>query len=61
MEFPDDIWILTMSYFHSSYKRPLHYDGFISIGLYKDYKNLLKDIKGVSQDEFCTLLIYFRS
>lgn len=39
MEFPYDIWILIMSYFHSSYKRPLHYDGFISIGLYKDYKN----------------------
>ncbi len=39
MDFPDDIWILIMSYFHSSYKRPLHYQGFISIELYKDYKN----------------------
>jgi len=53
MEFPDDIWILIMSYFHSSYKRPLHYDGFISIGLYKDYKNTDSRITFI--DEFDTI------
>ena len=53
MEIPYDIWILIMSYFHSSYKRPLHYDGFISIGLYKDYKNT--DSKITYIDDFDTI------
>ena len=53
MDFPDDIWILIMSYFHSSYKRPLHYQGFISIELYKDYKNTDSRITFI--DEFDTI------
>ena len=53
MEFPYDIWILIMSYFHSSYKRPLHYDGFISIELYKDYKNTDSRITFI--DDFDTI------
>ena len=26
MEFPNDIWIEIMGYFHSTYKKPLHYE-----------------------------------
>lgn len=53
MEFPYEIWILIMGYFHSSYKRPLHYDGFISIELYKDYKNTDSRITFI--DDFDTI------
>ena len=29
MEFPGDIWIEIMSYFHSAYKVPLHYTSLV--------------------------------
>ena len=44
MEFPSDIWKTIMSYFHSSYKKPLHYDAFKTIKLYKDFKNSEKKL-----------------
>lgn len=31
MIFPDDVWISIMSYFHSSYKKPLHYEAILEI------------------------------
>ena len=37
MEFPSDIWREIMSYFHSSYKKPLHYDAYTNMDLYKEY------------------------
>ena len=30
MEFPDEIWKSFMGYFHSSYKKPLHYIGIMN-------------------------------
>tara|TARA_B100001769_G_scaffold195119_1_gene155533 strand:- start:12754 stop:13173 length:420 start_codon:yes stop_codon:yes gene_type:complete len=53
MEFCNDIWNEIMSYFHSSYKKPLHYQAFISIELYKDYKNTDSRITFI--DEFDTI------
>jgi len=38
MDFPQDIWINIMSWFHSSYKKSLHYDAFINSSVYKDYR-----------------------
>ena len=31
MFFPKDIWNIIMSYFHSSYKKPLHYEAIMNI------------------------------
>ena len=42
MEFPIDIWNTIMTYFHSSYKKPLHYDAFKTIELFRDFK---KDVE----------------
>tara|TARA_Y100000768_G_scaffold387158_1_gene377496 strand:+ start:5384 stop:5803 length:420 start_codon:yes stop_codon:yes gene_type:complete len=53
MEFCNDIWNKIMSYFHSSYKKPLHYQAFISIELYKHYKNTDSRITFI--DEFDTI------
>ena len=44
MEFPDDLWNMIMTYFHSSYKKPLHYEAFKTIKLYKDFKNSEKKL-----------------
>lgn len=38
MEFPKDIWTNIMSWFHSSYKKTLHYDAFSNSNIYKDYR-----------------------
>ena len=38
MEFPQDIWMNIMSWFHSSYKKTLHYDAFSNSNIYKDYR-----------------------
>lgn len=35
-EFPEDVWGVVMSFFHSSYKRPSHYDAIMSID---DFRN----------------------
>ena len=44
MEFPIDIWNTIMTYFHSSYKKPLHYDAFKTIELFRDFKKTKKKI-----------------
>ena len=31
MIFPNDTWNLIMSYFHSSYKKPLHYEAIMKV------------------------------
>lgn len=31
MHFPDEIWELIMSHFHSMYKKPFHYDAIMAV------------------------------
>lgn len=31
MNFPDEIWVTVMSYFHSIYKKPFHYDAIMKV------------------------------
>ena len=44
MEFPQDIWREIFSYFHSSYKKPLHLECFKNIKVYQKYHELSKNV-----------------
>ena len=41
MDFPEDIWNIVMSYFHSSYKKPSHYESIMDVSefLFTRYHN----------------------
>tara|TARA_Y100000741_G_scaffold364963_1_gene358084 strand:- start:7855 stop:8298 length:444 start_codon:yes stop_codon:yes gene_type:complete len=44
MEFPQDIWREIFSYFHSSYKKPVHLECFKNIKVYQKYHELSKNV-----------------
>jgi hypothetical protein len=44
MEFPQDIWTEIFSYFHSSYKKPVHLECFKNIKVYQKYHQLSKNV-----------------
>lgn len=42
MEFPEEIWDNILSYFHSSYKKPLHYQSFMQVDMFTRIRSLHK-------------------
>ena len=39
MEFPDEIWNHIFSYFHCSYKKPLHYISIMHVDMFKKIRS----------------------
>ncbi len=39
-EFPPELWGVVMSYFHSSYKKPLHYDALMNCDYFTRRRNI---------------------
>ena len=51
MEFPQDIWFEIFSYFHSSYKKPVHLECFKNIKVYQVYHKLSKNVMYQEEQE----------
>lgn len=45
MEFPPDVWTQIFSYFHSSYKLPLHYTAIMKLESFKKRVKILKQLR----------------
>ena len=55
-ELPDDLWGLVMSFFHSSYKRPSHYDAIMST---VDFRNKTEFVTNDERDKAPLFVSYY--
>ena len=52
MDFPDDIWREIFSYFHSSYKKPLHLEAYKSIIILNIWNNLKDKLQSIMDNNY---------
>lgn len=55
-ELPEDVWGIVMSFFHSSYKKPTHYNAIMAT---KDFYNKTKFVKRDKRENAPLFLSYY--
>ena len=55
VEFPEDVWNIIVSYFHSSYKKPTHYDAITECKHFIRRRNINKAWQGSFFVEKCSV------
>lgn len=58
-EFPQDIWTNIMSYFHSVYKKPTHYDAMIKFKHFARRRKINKAWQGTFFVENCSVFVSY--
>lgn len=52
MEFPNEIWKQIFTYFHSSYKKPLHLEAYKSITILNIWNKLRNELSSIMNNNY---------